>query len=252
VARGSRRNHYASLVTETRTERIAAHDGGSFDGFVWLPSESNGSAILLLHEIFGVARYIRDVAARTADLGFVVLVPDLFWRIEPGVALGGGQADVEQGMSYASRFDWERGLDDCGAALEHLRSLPEVSERTGELGLCFGGSLAFLCAASAKPDFAVCYYGSAVPDALDRLDDIDCPLLLHFGGSDPFISRDRVARVEKAVAGRTDVEINVEEDAGHAFDNHESELFHHPNAARRSWSLTVDFLGRMAQLPSGN
>ena len=239
---GPNSSDYSSWVAHTRVESIAARDGGIFDGYVWIPSEPNGSAVLLLHEIFGVARYIRDVAARTAELGFVVLAPDLFWRIERGVVLGGGEDDVQKGMSYSSRFDWERGVEDCGAALEHLRSLPEVTARTGVMGFCFGGSLAFLAAAAHDPDFAICYYGSGVPDALDRLDDINCPLLLHFGGSDPYIARESVARVEKAVAGRTDTKINVEEQAGHAFDNHESALFHNPEAARRAWNVTVELL----------
>lgn len=233
-------------MPHTRTELITARDGGTFEGHVWIPSESNGSAVLLLHEIFGVARYIRDVAARTADLGFVVLAPDLYWRIEPGVALGGGQTDVEKGMLYASRFDWEQGVDDCGAALEHLRSQPEATERTGVMGFCFGGTLAYLSAAAHDPDFAVSYYGSGVPESLHRLDDIDCPLLLHFGGSDPYIARESIAGVQKAVAGRKDTQINVEEEAGHAFDNHESPLFHNPRAAERAWSLTVEFLREMA------
>jgi carboxymethylenebutenolidase len=229
-------------MTHTRTEQIPAGDGGSFDGYVWIPSEPNGSAILLVQEIFGVGRYIRDVAARTADLGFAVLAPDLYWRIERGVSLGGDQADLEKAMSYQSRFDWDRGVDDCGAALRHVRSLPEVTNRTGVMGFCFGGTLAFQTAAVHDPDFAVCYYGSGVPDSLHQLDDIDCPLLLHFGGSDPYIPRESVAEVERAVAGRKEVQIHVQEEAGHAFDNHESPLFHNPDAAKRAWSITVDFL----------
>ena len=237
----------------TRIERIAARGGGTFDGHVWIPSESNGSAILLLHEIFGVARYIRDVAARTADMGFVVLAPDLYWRIEPGVALAGtDQADIEKGMSYANRFDWELGVEDCGAALEHLRSLPEVTEKVGVMGFCFGGTLAFQSAAAFDPDFAVSYYGSGVPQSLNLLNDINCPLLLHFGGSDPYIAREDVARVEAAVAARSDITINIEEDAGHAFDNHESALFHNARAAQSAWSVTTEFLRRMADLPSAS
>lgn len=235
-------------MSHTRTERVAAHDGGAFDGYLWLPSEPNGSAIVLLHEIFGVARYIRDVAARTADLGFAVLAPDLYWRIERGVALGGSsQSEVEKGMSYASRFDWEKGVADCGAALEHLRSQPEVTQKTGVMGFCFGGTLAFHSAAAHAPDFAVCYYGSGVPDLLHRLDDISCPLLLHFGGSDPYISRDSVTSVEGAVADRKHIQIHVEEEAGHAFDNHESPLFHNAQAARSAWLLTVQFLAQRAE-----
>ncbi len=229
-------------MTQTRTERIAAHDGAGFDGYLWLPSEPNGAGIVLFQEIFGVARYIRDVAERTARLGFAVLVPDLYWRIERGVALGGSEEHLATAMSYAGRFDWEDGLKDCGAALGHLRALPEVTGAAGVLGFCFGGTLAYLVAATYRPDFAVSYYGSGIPDALDRLDDITCPLLMHFGGSDQYTSRDRVSEVEGAVAGRPNIELHVHEAAGHAFDNHEAEMFHNPQASEDSRRVSTEFL----------
>ncbi len=55
-----------------------------------------------------MAHYIRDVAERTAALGFEVLVPDLYWRIERGAALV-DQEDLANAMSYAGRFDWGTG-----------------------------------------------------------------------------------------------------------------------------------------------
>ncbi|MDQ3765826.1 MAG: dienelactone hydrolase family protein [Actinomycetota bacterium] len=233
-------------MAETRTERIAAYDGASFDGYLWLPSEPNGSGIVLFQEIFGVAPYVRDVAERTAGLGFAVLVPDLYWRIERGVALASGVENVSTAMSYAGRFNWEDGVRDCDAALEHLRSLPEVSGEAGVLGFCFGGTLAYLVAAASRPDFAIAYYGSGVPDSLDRLDDITCPLLMHFGGSDQYIAREKVSEAEGAVAGRPNIELHVYEEAGHAFDNHEAENFHHPAGG----GGCLEHLGRLPLEPT--
>ena len=202
---------------------------------------------MLFQEIFGVARYISDMAERTAGLGFVVLVPDLYWRIERGVTLV-DQEDLATAMSYAGRFDWEGGVKDCGAALEHLRTLPEVSGEAGALGFCFGGTLAFLVAAAYEPDFAVACYGSGVPESLDRLEDITCPMLMHFGGSDQYIRRDEVSKVEGATAGRANIQLHVHEEAGHAFDNHRAEMFHHPKAAEDAWSSTAGFLSSRTSL----
>jgi len=36
----------------------------------------------------------------------------------------------------------------------------------------------------------------------------------------------------------------VHEGAGHAFDNHNSAMFHHERAAREAWGQTADFLKR--------
>jgi carboxymethylenebutenolidase len=76
------------------------------------------------------------------------------------------------------------------------------------------------------------------------LDRITAPLLFHFGGSDPYITRDQVKAVEDASAGRPNVVIYVEEQAGHAFHNRKAPMFHQPEPAARAWRRTEDFLRR--------
>lgn len=69
-------------MTSTRTERIAAPGGDHFHGHVWAPDGGAGAGILLLQEIFGVGGYLRAVAKRLCAMGYTVMAPDLFWRIE--------------------------------------------------------------------------------------------------------------------------------------------------------------------------
>jgi len=66
---------------------IAAADGGKFKGYLAIPASGSGPGILLLQEIFGVNASMREVADHYAEEGYVVLAPDLFWRMEPGVDL---------------------------------------------------------------------------------------------------------------------------------------------------------------------
>jgi dienelactone hydrolase len=61
---------------------IAAADGGSFKGYLTVPASGSGPGILLLQEIFGVNASMREVADYYADEGYIVLAPDLFWRLE--------------------------------------------------------------------------------------------------------------------------------------------------------------------------
>jgi carboxymethylenebutenolidase len=148
------------------------------------------------------------------------------------------------------RFEVEKGVADCAAALAALRSLPEVRDGTGVIGFCLGGSIAYLLAAQAAQaaqaglDAVVSFYGSAVPGSLEVLGQISSPLQFHFGGSDPYIPRDQVASVEQAAAGRGSVEIHVEEDAGHAFHNRMAPVFHAAEPAARAWRKTEEFLRR--------
>ena len=233
-------------MAASRIESVATPDG-AFDLTVWLPAAGTGPGLLIIQEIYGVSDYIRAVAQELAGLGYVVGAPDLFWRLTPGYQAAHDDAGLKASLEMGSRFDFEQGVADAGAALDQLAALPEVAGGTGVIGFCLGGSIAYFLATgpgAAAPTAAISFYGSAVPDSLDDLERISVPLQFHFGGSDPFISRDQVARVERAAAGRANVEMHVEEDAGHAFHNRMAPMFHNPEPAARAWRRTEEFLGR--------
>jgi len=230
----------------SRVESVETPEG-SFDLTMWLPESGTGPGLLLIQEIYGVSDYIREVADDLAGLGYVVGAPDLFWRLEPGYQAKHDEEGLKRSLEMGSRFDAERGVDDASAALDHLAALPEVEGGIGVIGFCLGGTIGYFLAAQAGPDkvdAVVSFYGSGVPDNLDALDRIVSPVMFHFGGSDPYIPRDQVARVEEAAAGRDNVEIHVEEGAGHAFHNRKAPMFHVPEPAARAWQRTEQFLQR--------
>jgi carboxymethylenebutenolidase len=227
----------------SRVESVETPDG-SFDLTVWLPAEGAGPGLLLIQEIYGVSDYIRAVADDLAGLGYVVGAPDLFWRLEPGYQAAHDDAGLTRSLEMGSRFDAAQGVADSAAALEHLAALPEVEGGLGIIGFCLGGTIAYFLAGRIEVAAVVSFYGSGVADNLDTLDRISSPLQFHFGGSDPYIPRDQVARVEAASAGRDNVEIHVEEDAGHAFHNRKAPMFHVPEPAARAWHRTEEFLQR--------
>lgn len=230
----------------TRIETITAPDGGSFDGDVVLPGGSSGPGILVLQEIFGVGSYIRAVADRLAALGYVVLMPDVFWRIERRVALEHNEASLEKAFALGGQFAgaFDEGIGDLGAALETLRGLPEVRGGVGVLGFCLGGRLAWSVASRFEPDAVVSYYGSGIANALDEADRITCPILMHFGTADAYIPADQIDQIAARVEGRPNFEISRHEGAGHAFDNHEAAMFHQAEPAAAAWEQTVGFLSR--------
>ncbi len=231
---------YGGGVT-TRTDQLRLDDG-TVGLPLWLPESGRGPGLVLIQEIFGLDDYLRSVAADLAALGFVVAVPELFWRVKPGWVSTHDEVGVAASMDVSSRFDPALGVSDVLSTLAHLRSLPEVEGGAGVLGFCLGGSLAFAAAATSDPDFAVSFYGSTVPGQITDLEKITCPIQFHFGGQDPYIPRSDVATVESAVAAHPGAEIHVQEDAGHAFHNHVAPMFHHPEAAARAWEKTTAFL----------
>ena len=229
---------------QQRVEQVPAEGGGAFDLFIWVPDSGSGPGLLLIQEIYGVSDYIRAVASDLAGLGYVVAAPDLFWRIRPGYQAAHDQAGLEESLALGQRFDAAQGVRDCLAALGTLASLPEVDGGIGVIGFCLGGSIGYLVAAQAPVDVLISFYGSAVPDSLDLLSQISAPAQFHFGGSDPYIPRDRVRAVQEAAAGHTNVEMHVEEDAGHAFHNRKAPMFHQPEPAARAWQKAEEFLRR--------
>lgn len=217
---------------------------GTFEMPMWLPRTGHGPAILLIQEIYGVAEYIRLVAADLAEMGYVVGAPDLFWRIEPGFQGGGGEAGLQDAMRVSGQFEMTTGLTDAAAAYRELTGRPEARGGAGVFGFCFGGTVAYLLTPSIEPDAVVAFYGSEIPGSLEVLDQITCPIMFVFGGSDPYISRTAVAEVEQAVAGHPGAEILVEEDAGHAFHNRTNPMFSQPEPAARAWRAAQEFLAR--------
>jgi carboxymethylenebutenolidase len=165
----------------------------------------------------------------------------VFWRLERNWEADHDQAGLEASLALVQKVDFPQAVADCVAALHHIEELPEVSGRGGVIGFCFGGTIAYLVAATTEPACCVSYYGSGVPGMLDQLDNIDCPVLFHFGDVDGYIPGDQVAAVAEAVAGREHVTLNVEH-GGHAFDNHESAVFYDEGAAKAAWPKTTAFL----------
>ena len=139
-------------------------------------------------------------------------------------------------------FDAAAGVADLTTALAHLRALPETAGHAcGVLGYCFGGTFAYALACHADPAVAVSYYGSGVPSMLAQGSQISCPTLFHFGGRDPYIPAEEMAKVSAFVADKPDMALHVQ-DAGHAFDNTLHPMFANPAAQESAWQVTRSFL----------
>lgn len=219
-------------------------DDGAMDLPIWLPEAGSGPAVIVVQEIFGVGEWIRAVATELAAEGYVVGAPDLYWRIEPGWSAAHDEAGLGQAYEMVGRLDVPGAVADTVAALGVLGEQEAVTGTPGIVGFCLGGTIAWLAAAEGEPASCVSYYGSGVADAADRVGDVTCPTLLHFGGADPFIGADQVAVVAGAVTGHEHIAIQVHDGAGHAFENDRAAQFHDPAAAAVSRAQTLEHLRR--------
>ncbi|HET8602028.1 MAG TPA: dienelactone hydrolase family protein [Segeticoccus sp.] len=227
--------------------------GGELPAYRWEPAGRSARAgLVVFQEIFGVSDYIRRRCADLAELGYVVVAPELYWRLEAaGVdpTVDEEQPDfLDRAMELVGQLDWSSAVGDGVATVEHLRAEAGI-ERVGALGFCFGGGLAFNVAAQTAVDVLVSYYGSALPNLLDLAPSVRAPSLHHFGTADVYLDPGTVERIRQAVTGPHAGEgtrFEVHEGAGHAFDNPHP-MFHHPAASARAWQQTCAFL--TAHLP---
>jgi carboxymethylenebutenolidase len=225
----------------SRSIDIQANDGNSFKGYLALPPTGTGPGLVLIQEIFGVNSHIRAVADQYALDGYVVLAPDVFWRVEREVDIGYSQADMQKGIELKQKMDFALAIQDLTSTVNTLRALPECSGKVASLGYCMGGLLSYLCAANAGVDAAVCYYPGGIETQLDQAEKIKYPILFHFAEKDHFISKAAVAAVKNAFAGRKNVAIEVYPEVDHGFNCWERPAYHQKTAAL-AHGLSLSFL----------
>jgi carboxymethylenebutenolidase len=204
-------------MTGDRIEIVAA-DGGRFDAYLAIPEAGSGPGLVLIQEIFGVNQHMRDVADLYAAEGYVVLCPDLFWRMEKGIELGQGDADRQKAFALFQQFDIAKGLDDVTATVKALRALKQCVGKIGALGFCLGGKLAYLAAAKSGVDCAVSYYGVGIEQSLHLAGNIACPMVMHFAEKDQYVPVVAVEQIRQAFAGRPEIEIYVYPGVDHGFN----------------------------------
>jgi carboxymethylenebutenolidase len=209
---------------------IPTSEGGKFRGYLALPASGKGPGIVLCQEIFGINQYIRDVADYYAEEGYVVLAPDLFWRIKPGIDLSYTEDDWKKAFELFQKFDTDKGMQDITASVRALRIRDDVVGKVGAIGFCLGGRLAYLAAARSGVDCAVCYYGVTIDEYLGEARKIKVPMVMHFAANDQYAPMEKVEKIQAAFAGRDEVEIYIYPGVDHAFSRPASEHYHKPSA----------------------
>lgn len=214
----------------TRDVTVASHDGKSFGAYLSVPASGRGPGLVLCQEIFGVNDFMRRAAQLLAEEGYVVLVPDLFWRQQPGIQLTDGPADMPRAFELYKGFDVELGLRDIASTIAVLRELPEQEGGVGVLGYCLGGKLAYLAACRTDVDVAVGYYGVGIEDSLAEAEGLRGRLVLHIAEQDGFCPPPARQRILEALGGKPGVELYVYPGMDHAFARTGGDHYDKPSA----------------------
>jgi carboxymethylenebutenolidase len=212
------------------TVQLTAGDGFRFEAYRAAPKAKPRGGIVIVQEIFGVNRHIRDVTDQYANLGYLTLAPAMFDRVQPGVDVP--YTDFPKGREYATALKLEQTLLDLHAAVKGAAE----GGRVGVVGYCWGGTMAYLAACECPIAAAVAYYGGRITQYLDRRP--RCPVMYHFGELDKAIP---MATVEQIRAAHREG-IYYTYPAGHGFNCTERAEYE-PESARLALERTLKFLG---------
>lgn len=135
------------------------------NSFVVYPeSNKKATAIVVIHEIFGVSDWVQELTDELAEAGYIAIAPDLLSGMGPN---GGGTSDVATKGSNAigaaiRELKPEQLAADLNAVADYVSKLPAANGKVAVAGFCWGGSQTFAFATN-RPSLkaAFVFYGSA-------------------------------------------------------------------------------------------
>jgi len=205
------------------------------------PAITPAPAVIVLQELAGVNAYIRDVARRVAELGYVAIAPDLFHRTVH--RFEGSYDDPAAGLVHARALTPAGVAADLEATYAWLAADPRSdASRVAAWGFCMGGRIAHRANIVLPLSAAIAFYGSW-PTEPDDIAHLRAPTLLAWGGSDPHLAplARRTFVDALAAAGKPYVDI-VFGDASHGFCCDAHPASYHAPSARVAWALGAAFL----------
>jgi carboxymethylenebutenolidase len=237
---------------------IELESGEAFPAYVAEPEREVRGGLVVIHEIWGLADHIKDVADRFAAEGYLAVAPDLLSHVGVDAEIGEelrsimfspdervrseGQPRLREATSamYAPEFSaW--AVPALSRTVDFVAEQPDVDARIGVVGFCFGGSFSFtLATADERVKAAVPFYGS--PPATADLGSIAAPLLAFYGERDERILATLPQVTEAMRDAGVDFRPHVYPKVGHAFFNDTNPMTYDAETADDAWQRTLAFL----------
>lgn len=232
---------------------ISTRDG-KCPASVFTPAGSAGPwpAVIFFMDGLGIRPSMWEMGQRLANDGYLVLLPDLYYRLGPYAPKNPSQvlsdpnalADL---MKSVGSLDRDKKVSDAGAFIDFLSSRPDVKgNRFGSTGYCMGGNVS-LTAAGGLPDrFAAIasFHGGGLasddPDSPHRfLKGVTGRVYVAGAVEDPFFSDEQKNRLAAALteAGVTHV-VETYPGALHGFAVPDMPVFN-AAAAERHWKALL-------------
>lgn len=213
------------MKTETLTFSTA---NGDTTAFVAMPDETNGKAVILIQEYWGLNDHIKDIAGRYADEGFTAIAPDLY--------RGELAKTSEEAGKMMQTLAIEDGLDIVKSAMDTAREKYDF-RHFGISGYCMGGTYALRAACELEGISAAApFYGDVPPDEI--LKNLKVPTVFISATKDNWINSEKVAALEESAEKYGLPLESVKYEADHAFFNDTREVYDEA-AAQDAWAKVI-------------
>jgi carboxymethylenebutenolidase len=200
-------------------EWVTVKNGGrDVKCFIAFPEvKEKATAVVVIHEIFGLSDWVRGVTDQLAEAGFIAIAPDLLSGSAPG---GGGTAELGDGDAVRkaiSSLPPDQVTGDLNAVASHVAKLPAANGKVAVAGFCWGGGQAFRFATNNKDiKAAFAFYGTG-PDKPEEIARITAPVFGFYGSNDARVNATIPTSTElMKKAGKTYDPV-IYDGAGHGF-----------------------------------
>lgn len=169
-------------------------------------------ALVIIHEWNGLVDRVREVADDFAAEGYVTLAADLF------DGRTGSNPQENMALMREANADMPAVVANLDAAVEYLKSRPDVTGRVGAMGWCFGGGIALSFGLGGTHHEATAIFYGALVDDPDVLAGMDHEVYGTFARLDRGPSPDQVAAFEAALRGAgIEHDLHIYDEVNHGF-----------------------------------
>lgn len=176
-------------------------------------SIENRPGVLVIHGGAGLDDHAKEQARRFANLGYVAFACDMYGN---GVA---GNRERVMSRIAELRHDTARLCGLASAGIEVLRQHPQVDDRLGAVGYCFGGMVILELARSGFDLMgAVSVHGTLDTPCRCQPNSVKTKILVCHGALDPHVPIEQVnAFIEEMKRARVDWQLIMYGEATHGF-----------------------------------
>ena len=213
--------------------KLTASDGFTFNAYTAKPEGKPRGGVVVIQEVWGLNRWIREVVDRFARHGYLTVAPAMFDRVQMGYESDNYGPDQFQVIGeLMKKFDHKTALLDVEAAVK----VASAGGKVGITGYCFGGATSWRAAhAGLGLTAASGYYGGGIPNYIDLEPQV--PLEMHYGDKDTGIPLEQIEALKKR---HPNVDVYTY-DAVHGFCNSDRPNNFNEAACKKASARTLEF-----------